>query len=62
MENQSNISCEGHTEYLPLNDSSVSDTGCSQQRIWIFITGGNIFLFQTVAQYGLFAALYSGYL
>ena len=32
------------------------------QRTWISIRGGDIFLFRTVAEYGLFAALYSSYL
>ena len=66
MENQSNISCEGHPppdrEHLPLNDSSVKTaTGCSQQRTWIFYPGG-MFLFRTVTEYWLFAALCSSYL
>ena len=42
MENQSNISCEGHTEYLPLNDSSVSDRMQSAEDL-DFYNGGEIY-------------------
>ena len=61
MENQSNISCEGHPppdrEHLPLHDSSVK-----AENLDFLSGGGGIFLFRTVTEYWLFAALCSSYL